>query len=136
MWHIIIKVVDYSKRFFLLEMFFFSRFWLGFIFVRLKTPVLKINYLKTVITECPLLLAFQPVARGHTTGRKILRPATSIRPAFGYRSALGLSASFWSFGHSVVRSFRSVAVDQSLFRLLAERLEIHSRELLAVVLIY
>ena len=35
MWHIIIKVVDYSKRFFLLEMFFFSRFWLGFIFVRL-----------------------------------------------------------------------------------------------------
>ena len=35
-WHIIIKAVDYSKRFFLSEMFFFSRFWLCFIFVRIE----------------------------------------------------------------------------------------------------
>ena len=33
-WHIIIKAVNYSKSFFLLELFFFSRFWWGFIFVR------------------------------------------------------------------------------------------------------
>ena len=133
MWHIIIKAVDYSKSFFLLEMFFFSRFWLGFIFVR------NDNYLPYVtIDNGNGMVLIRPVGRPlgpskemepFVTGRpQLLTPTGTVAVHRNYFSSvhdeLQYRNSQLTFHISLLQSHSSITIQ--IFNLNTIQFVLHS----------